>query len=61
METNLNILPFGQMVITIKSSKIVAGKRDQNVVYSEPRTTEQSVVEVELEGNYSAPETTVGS
>lgn len=61
MKINLNILPFGQAIITIKCSEVSSEKKEQSVVYSEPRTTERSVTEVNFtEDSYFAPETTVG-
>jgi hypothetical protein len=61
MRTTLNILPFGQAHITIKSGKEISKKKEQRASYSEPQTTEEGVVEINFAGdNYSVPKTTAG-
>jgi hypothetical protein len=46
MKTKLNILPFGQATVSIRSSKHGVRKNDKCVIYTEPQTTEKRISKV---------------
>jgi|WetSurMetagenome_2_1015567.scaffolds.fasta_scaffold1386033_2 hypothetical protein len=61
MKTTLNILPFGQTAIKIRSGNKTDDEEVQKAIYTKPQTTEESFVEINFCGdNYSIPKTTGG-
>lgn len=59
---SFKILPFGCAQIEIKSSEVRRGGRLEEIpVYSEPKTTNQQIIEITFGGEvYRTPKTTGG-
>ena len=61
INVNISILPFGQSVIKIRSSEATGEKKATPATYTEPKTTDANIVEINLDGNnYTTPKTTAG-